>query len=259
MADSSPRLALLAIAWAWSCTAQAQTAERDAWTYRIAPYLWGSAIEGNIAHARLPIDVRARLSFGDVLDNLDLGAMAMFEARKGASGLLADAMFTRLSSTVQVPVAGAALPVELRTRTATGLVAYQHRWRESAAGSLDLVAGVRVWSTQTQLSYALPIPAPPPVPQQYSGSQKETWLDLQIGLKGRREFANRWFLGGWALAGKGESDLSTDVMLLGGYSMSDRLSLAAGYRWLSTDYATSSGFRFDTTLQGPGIGLEYAF
>lgn len=249
----------MAILGMLSNAASAQGAADEEWKFRIAPYLWGTAIDGNVAHERLPIDLHAGMSFGEVWDNLDVGAMGAFEARKGRYGMLADGMLAKLSTTVYAPVAGAALPVKLDTRTATGLLAFQYGWLENDDGYLDLVAGVRVWSARTRLAYSIPVPAPPPIPQQYSGSQQERWVDLQVGVKGRREFSNRMFVGGWVLAGKGESDLSTDVMLLAGYGVNERLSVVAGYRWLSTDYETSSGFKFDTTMQGPGIGLEYQF
>ena len=58
--------------------------------------------------------------------------------------------------------------------------------------------------------------------------EQARWVDLQVGVKGRRVFANHAFVGGWALAGRGESDLSTDVMLLAGYEINDRLS--RGYK-----------------------------
>ncbi|MFT3762602.1 MAG: hypothetical protein QM761_08335 [Pseudoxanthomonas sp.] len=251
MPNSRGKLMLLAVSWALPHSALAQDAGNDAWTYRFVPYLWGSAIDGTLAHRRLPVDLHANMGFGDVWDHLDVGAMGTFEARKSEYGLLSDAMFVKLSTTAQAPVAGAAVPIRLKARTATGLVAFQYRWRESATGYLDLVAGARVWSARTRFGYALPIPPPPPVPQQYSGEQQETWFDLQIGVKGRHAFANRMFWGGWILAGRGESDLSTDAMLLAGYGISDRLAFVAGYRLLSTDYATSNGFKFDATLQGP--------
>jgi hypothetical protein len=251
---------LLAIVFCMlSSTALAQDASREQWEFRIAPYLWGTAIDGNVAHARLPIDFHSGLGFGDVWNHLDVGAMGTFEARKGRYGVLADGLFSKLSATVHAPVAGAALPVRLKGRTATGVLAFRYGWIENDDGNLDLVAGLRIWSARTRLAYSIPVPVPPPVPQQYSGEQQERWVDLQVGIKGRRVFANRMFVGGWALAGKGESDLSTDVMLLMGYGFNDRTSIIAGYRRLSTDYATSNGFKFDTTLQGPGIGLEYRF
>ena len=50
------------------------------------------------------------MDFGDVWENLELGAMGAFEARKGRYGVFADGLYARLSSTVYAPVAGAALP-----------------------------------------------------------------------------------------------------------------------------------------------------
>lgn len=251
-------LALAGLALA-SHAAHAQAADTGEWTFRIAPYLWGTAIDGNVAHARLPIDFHAGMGFDDVWENLDIGAMGAFEARKGRYGVLADGLYAKVSTTVHAPVAGAALPVRLKARTATGLLAFRYGWLESAAGHLDLVVGARVWSARTRLAYSIPVPVPPPIPQQYAGEQEERWVDLQVGVKGRHALSGRAFVGGWVLAGRGESDLSSDIMLLAGYDVSDRLAVVAGYRWLSTDYETSSGFRFDTTMQGPGLGIEYRF
>lgn len=250
--------ALAAFALASQVT-HAQAQDAGEWSFRMTPYLWGTAIDGNVAHEHLPIDFHAGMSFGDVWDNLDIGAMGTFEAHRGRYGVVADGLYAKLSTTVYAPVAGAALPVRLKTRTSTGLVALRFGWLDNGAGNLDLVAGVRIWSARTRLAYSIPVPPPPPIPQQYSGEQQETWVDLQVGVKGRYGLPNGIFVGGWALAGKGESDLSTDLMLMAGYHLSDGLSLIAGYRWLSTDFETSGGFRFDTTMQGPGLGLEYRF
>lgn len=156
-------------------------------------------------------------------------------------------------------MAGAALPVQLKTRTASGLFAYRYGLFEDEASQLDLVAGVRVWSARVRVAYSVPVPTPPPVPQQYSGEQSQRWADLQVGVKGRRAFSSGLFVGGWALVGKGESDLSTDLMLLAGYDINPRLAVVVGYRRLSTDHETSGGFRFDQSMQGPGLGLEYTF
>lgn len=240
---------------------QAQSATDDAWTFRVAPYLWGSSSEGHFAHARLPLDIHLSKSFSDTLEELDLGAMGMFEARKGRHGLLVDGQYAKLSSSVPVPVpmVGATLPVQLKTRMVSGLFAYRHGWIENETTQVDLVAGVRVWSARVRVAYAVPVPTPPPIPQQYAGEQSQRWADLQVGVKGRRAFSNGLFVGGWALVGTGESDLSTDLMLLAGYDLNERMSMVAGYRRLSTDYETSGGFRFDNTMQGPGLGLEYRF
>lgn len=241
------------------CAALAQYEGDDGWRYQVTPYVWGSATEGHFAHARLPIDVRSRTSFSESLEDLEFGAMGSFEARKGRYGVLIDGQFAKLSTVLQAPVGGPGLPVQLKTRTASALLAFRYGLWADERSHLDAVAGVRGWSARVRLAYAAPVPLPPPVPQQYSAEQQERWVDLQVGLKGRYGFANGAFVGGWALAGAGASDLSTDLMVLAGYELSDRVSVLGGYRWLTTDYATSSGFRFDTSMAGPGIGLEYRF
>lgn len=252
-------LVSVSIAALMPAAALAQQVEDAGWQYRVAPYLWGSATEGHFAHARLPVELHTRTSFRDLLDDLELGAMGRLEARRGRHGGLVDGQFAKLSTTLQAPVAGAAIPVHLKTRSATALLAYQYRLRSSEHFHLDAIAGVRAWSARVRVAYAVAAPLPPPVPSRYAAEQQARWVDLQLGLKGRYGLSNGMFVGGWALAGAGESDLSTDVMLLAGYDFGPRVSIVAGYRWLSTDYAASNGFRFDTSMSGPGLGLEYRF
>lgn len=242
--------------------AQAQPAGEDGWSFRAAPYLWAISFDGSVSHRQLPLAFRADSSFGDAWKDLDvdkLGGMGAFEMGKGRHGILMDGLYARVSTTVHAPLMGAQLPAELKLQAGTGLVAYRYNWLENEAGHLGVVIGARRWSVRTRIGYASPVPLPPPIPQQYSSRQKVDWVDLQVGLKGRRSFASHAFVGGWALAGRGESDLSTDVMLLAGYAFSDRMSIIAGYRWLSSDYTSSNGFSVDTTLHGPGLGLEYQF
>ena len=237
----------------------ALAAEAGDWEYRIVPYVWGAGIDGTLAHDRLPVSVHPSASFGDIWENLDFAAMVAFEAQRDRHGLVGELITLRMSSTVDVPVptTDLSVPVDLGGDTTSVLLAYQYRWFAESHGHLDLVAGVRYWSTATEFAYALPSPPPPPVPQAYDGSQSRDWVDLQVGIKDRREFGNGTYLGGWMLGGAGGSDLSMDVMLLGGYRFNERFALSAGYRWLRTDYS-SGGFTFDATMQGPGVGFEFA-
>lgn len=244
---------------AWGQSGTTSNEKPDGWSFRLAPYVWGSSTEGTFAHERLPVTVHTSKSFSESLEELDAGAMGAFEVRKGRHGLLLDGQFAKLSTTVYAPVAGTAVPVRLKTRTTSGLVAWRYGLVERERTHLDLVAGVRVWSARVRMAYAVPVPTPAPIPQQYGGEQSHRWVDAQIGMKGRHGFANGTFVGGWVLAGAGESELSTDIMLLAGYDINERLSVIAGYRRLATDFETSRGFRFDTTMQGPGLGVEYRF
>lgn len=249
----------VASSYAWGQSGPSPDDKADGWSFRLAPYVWGSSTEGTFAHERLPVKVHTSKSFSESLEELDAGAMGAFEARKGRHGLLLDGQFAKLSTTAYAPVAGTALPVRLKTRTSSGLMAWRYGLVERDRTHLDLVAGVRVWSARVRMAYAVPVPTPPPIPQQYAGEQSHRWVDAQVGVKGRHGFENGMFVGGWVLAGAGESDLSTDLMVLAGYDINERLSVIAGYRRLATDFETSGGFRFDTTMQGPGLGVEYRF
>ena len=233
----------------------------DRWQYRLVPYIWGAGIDGRLAHAGLPITLHPSAGFGDIWNHLDFAAMMVFEAQRGRHGMLAELVTLRLSGTVEVPIptTGFGLPVDLGGNTTSVLAAYQYRMIREERGQLDAVAGVRYWSTTTDLAYAIPVPPPPPVPQVYDRSQSRNWVDVQVGIKGRRNFTNGAYVGGWLLGGAGGSDLSMDVTLLTGYRFSDRTALSVGYRWLKADYSTSNGFAFDVDMHGPGIGLEFAF
>lgn len=229
------------------------------WSFRFSPYLWGSATEGRFAHERLPFTLQGSKSFSDTLDDLELGGMGMFEAQKGRYGLLLDGQYSRSATVLNAPLGGFALPVQLKTRHYSTLVAARYGLYEDASNTLDLVAGLRIWQVRMRMAYSAPLPTPPPIPQSYGGEQNHGWVDAQIGVKARHTFPSQFFAGGWVLAGAGESKLSTDVMLVVGYRASEHLSVTTGYRWLSTNYTTGKGFVFDARMHGPGVGLEYVF
>lgn len=258
------RIILIGALSAAPCLAQAQSANQGAmdasgWSFRVAPYLWATATEGRFSHERLPLTLHGSKSFSETLDDLELGGMGMFEAQKGRYGLLLDGQYSRSSTVLNVPQGRFALPVHLATRHYSTLLAARYGLHEDAATTTDLIAGVRIWQVRMRMAYSAPLPTPPPVPQSYVGEQSHGWVDAQIGIKARHIFSNQLFVGGWVLAGAGDSNLSTDVMLVSGYRATEHLSIAAGYRWLSTDYTTSQGFVFDARMQGPGMGLEYSF
>lgn len=262
--NSSGRFMLMLVLASTPCVVHGQTADESrwqdsGWSFRIAPYLWGTATEGRFAHQRLPFTLHGSKSLGDNLEDLELGGMGMFEARRGRYGFLADGQYSRSASSLNAALGGVALPVSLKTQHSSVLLAVSYGLHEDKATTVALVAGMRIWQVRLHMAYDAPVPTPPPIPQRYVDGQKQRWVDGQIGIKARHVFPSQAFIGGWALAGAGESKLSTDLALVAGYRVNDQISLTGGYRWLSTDYTTGSGFAFDAHMQGPGIGLEYTF
>lgn len=245
-------------------------ADAGGWRFSLIPYLWATGIDGDINHPDLPVNVRARASFGDVLENLDLGGMATFEARKGRFGVLIDAIYAKssgegsLTSLPLVPVPlPIGIPVEAEAENASVLGALQFRVAQKGESTLDLLAGARYWSVETELAYAIPppLPLPPgaPIPRQYDLSVSRDWVDAVAGVKGRFGIAPRLHGNAWLTYGGGGSDGVLDVMISLQYRLSRRASLFLGYRRLEIEYIGSRGFRYDVALHGPGAGLGLHF
>ena len=54
----------------------------EGWTFKFAPYFWAAGLSGDIAQFGLP-QVSVDASFDNIFDHLDVGLMAIGEARYG--------------------------------------------------------------------------------------------------------------------------------------------------------------------------------
>ena len=250
-------VALAVVAAALPAAASAQMrVDHDAiddtqWRYRLTPYAWGAGLDGTVGKfgRRATIDK----SFGDVLESLDAGAMLGFEARRGRIGLLADFMHVRLSEADSVPTPiGIAVDARVKARTTTALLAAQYRSAAADWGYVDLIGGVRHWSLRTDVRLGAPLSV--------GGSDTESWTDPIVGVKGLYHLGPRSYVMGWAMAGGfgAGSRFSSDLMGAFGYKLNDQSALLFAWRRLAVDYR-ESGFVFDSTLQGPALGLDYRF
>ena len=251
---------LLAMGMATSpALAGADETGKDEWSFNLVPYVWAAGAEGSLSHRALPRGVEAGLGFRDIFERLDVGGMLAFEARRGRTGILLDALYVSLSDEGRLPVIG--LPVDAGARTFTGLAAIQHRAVDQGRGSLDLLAGVRLWSVESRLSWNLPAgaPLPPGIPATYSGKESATWADAMAGAKASVRLSSGFSLNAMAMFGGGGSGFSSDAMLSLGVAVTPGTSLLAGYRHLNTSYRSDSGYSFDTSLHGPAIGVGLRF
>jgi opacity protein-like surface antigen len=231
---------------------QVEVATESGWTFAFAPYLWAAGLEGDIAQFGLPaIEVDA--SFLDILENFDFGIMGVGEARYGRLGFVSDLMYIKLSADSDVNAGPIDANIELTSEMFTFLGAVEFRLLESEGGSLDALAGARVWWLKTEIDFSGQI-------FNASGSDSETWVDPIVGLKGRLNFSPDFYFTSWAMIGGFgvSSDFTWDVMGGLGYNAWDSVSLVAGYRGLGVDYE-NDGFVFDVVQHGPIIGAVFRF
>lgn len=223
------------------------------WTFAVAPYFWMAGIEGTIAQfGAPPVDVDA--SFADVIENFDIGAMAVAEARNGRFGIAFDFQYIKLSADGDTPFGVLADRIEVTSETLTALVAGEYRVVETGTASVDLMAGARIWSVDTDID-----------PQGGPGdplffSDGDSWIDPIVGVRGRMDMTERFYATGWGMVGGfgAGSDITWDVMAAIGYEVTDRVAIIGGYRALGVDYSNDD-FLFDVVQHGPILGARIAF
>ena len=186
----------------------AEATAPSGWTFAVAPYLWGSGISGTVAAFGAP-SVDVDLSFSDALDHLDgIPVMVVSEARNAAFGVFTDILYVKLGANATGP--GGFVTVGLTSTEFAGTAMGEYRVINNPTGSLDAMAGLRVWDVQTDLNFHTAIPGHP------GGSLSDgaTWVDPMIGAKGRINLGSGFYLTDWAMIGGFgvSSDVDWDVM-----------------------------------------------
>jgi len=222
--------------------ARAQS-DADLWKFTITPYMVGFGLTGTVGVGNAEAIVDS--SFADLLSHLDSGFMGIFAVRKGNWGFGADAIYTAMNTTSQVPLAGVHVNQTL-------LAGYGTR---QLAPYAELTFGARLNHFTTGIALG------ERTISNVDGDQ--TWLDPLVGLnlrlrsKRRVSVAAFTEVGGFGVA----STLAWQVFPTVSVRVTPRMAIDAGYRWLRTDYESEDlgGFKMDTVVQGPTIGLAFRF
>ncbi|MEM1078722.1 MAG: hypothetical protein AAGI09_09370 [Pseudomonadota bacterium] len=227
--------------------------ETDGWRYQISPYLWGAGLSGEagVIPGAPPVDVD--LSFKDILDDLEIAAMAVGQARKGNWAIQIDLQHVRTKSTGAV-ASDDVDRAEVDTTTQSFSAQLDYLAYEAAGTELWVSGGLRYWNVDTTLT----LEGGDIGVQKARGS--DSWWDPVVGLRGRKPLGANSYLTGWAyLGGFGAgSDLMTDVFLGAGYDVTETTSLVGGLRYQSVD-RRNGDFIWDVEQAGPLVGLTIRF
>jgi len=234
--------------------AQERTSHVDGLEFVVSPYIWMAGIDGDVTVKGTEASVDA--DFGDILDNLDVGAQGYFEIRKDKWGAYVDVMYLKVASDAKVGAAD--IDIESSTTLAGAGVLY--RVYEGFAGAegnpvaTDIFVGGRYVKLDVDLDYT--------GVGDVSGDQD--WLDPVIGVTYSRDMSEKFLIrttadiGGFGIA----SDMTWSFSILGGYRLGRTANLWFGYRYLDIDYDTGSGakkFEYDVAMHGPILGASFHF
>jgi hypothetical protein len=252
----------LALAMLGATPAAAQSpdtapAPQDKWVFRVAPYLWATAMDGN---ARVgPVEADVDVPFSDILKDLSFGAMLAADVQRGNIGIGVNALYARVSPDNEVG------PIEIDTTSDTvqlGVAPYyrilEWTYRTTASGKpMRLVIEPEAGFRYTYLRAELEIRRGPTV------DKSESWVEPIVGSRFGLDLADHWTLvaeanvGGFGVG----SDFAWNVQGYLGYQFTVfgvPTTLAAGYRALHQDY-DHNNFKWDVTMHGPVLGTVMRF
>lgn len=250
---SAPFLGALVLVGVFAGFPSSTSAQSDDWETVLAPYVLFGSLNGDAAvgpTGPVPVD----LGFGDLVKNLELGAMVHAEAWKGAWGVMVDFLFMRLGSDLTGPFGGV-LDINVDEVIAEALLG---RRFDAPGRQVHLFAGVRYWDLDVDLDLvALPGAAL---------DLGDRWIDPLVGGRFVKDVAEDWFvsvrgdIGGFGLG----SDFSWNVQAGVGYEVSSLFSLVLQYKALDVDFendgiGTADFLSYDTTTHGPLLGFVFRF
>jgi hypothetical protein len=224
----------------------------DTWQFDGAVYLWGAGIGGE---TRTGDDID--LSFSDLLKDLDMAFMGMLTARKGKWSLLTDVLYLNLSDgksrTTNADLIGqpvtAKLDVGLKAWIVGAVAAYEVY--ETDRTRLGVLAGGRYLYLKPDLEFRIP-----DIGLRERVAESEDFLDAVVGVRGRTELSEKWWMNYYADIGTGESDLTWQLLAGFNYRFS-KVDAAFGYRYIKWEFDDSVLDNLD--VSGPYAGVRFDF
>lgn len=257
--DITQRLAPLLVAGLGLVTlpvlaSAAPAAAPGQWEYAGEIYLWGADLD-----TTTPRGASVELPFDKVVDNLQMAFMGVFSARRDKLAFTTDLIYMDLSDrkNFSLPVSAVTgnAKAELSSWIITPTVGYN--LVDEGNVRIAVLGGARYLDVEAKLNLNLDGPRPPG----FAISGKDSFSDWNgiVGTRGGLNFADHWYVMGYADIGTGDSDLTWQAIGMVGYRF-NTFDLNAGYRYLNFQFDDGSNDLMDElTVSGPFAGILFRF
>jgi hypothetical protein len=220
--------------------------QRGGWEVIWAPYIWGSALDGDVGVGGHEIEID--MSFRDVLDHLDYGIFLPVEMRYGRWAAVIELMASKISGErglTRLPFES----VDVESNQMTIEMSPRYRITRPGPVDVDLIAGFRLWQVSSLLRLSDGV--------NRTTGLGEMWFDPIVGSRAIARVGKSFIIqtrGDVGGVGVG-SKFTYQLLGILGYQVSSRVTLAAGYRYLSVDFENDDDdFLFDVAMKGAIVG-----
>jgi hypothetical protein len=218
-----------------ACTAESSPA--SVWEFDATLYAWMADIGGQ-TESGSDIDI----DFDDLFDNLEMAFMGAVGVHKDKWSFLTDVIY--LDVEADDTIDGIYADVELKAWIVTPFASYS--LIEGRLVEVDLLAGARYLYMKTDLRLG-----------PYEDKESDDIWDGIVGVRGRVNLSEKWYLPYHLDIGTGESDVTWQALGGVGYKFS-HIDVMAGYRYLKWDFDSGKAID-DMDISGPYAGLKIRF
>ena len=222
----------------------------EEWQHELAPYMWGAAMSGSATVGTVTSDVD--MSFGDILDNLEMGFMGMYRGTRDRFSIDVDTIFMGLGATEPSRPGLAKADIDVDQFVLGAAAGYALTEKFVVLGGLryyDLSAEVKVTG---------------PLGNTADAETDESWVDPYLGARYTIPLSEAWSLnlsgdiGGFGVG----SDFAWQGLVTFRWQLTERTGALAAYRYMDVDYESGNGsnrFEYDMVFSGPALGIVFTF
>ena len=212
-------------------------AATDGWEFDLSVYMFGVGIDGDVTAKGVETEVD--LSSSDVFDALELGGMAMLQARNGDWAIHGDVIFLGLGATEDFRRSFGPVTAEVTGEVDVDMTILELDGGYYFSDRFELLFGVRYvkidGTTEIRtVNFG-----------DFKGEGDESWVDPLVGGRIILPIGKRWsFYGRGDVGGFGVgSDLSWSATVAFSVKATEHVSFQFGYRALDIDYEDGRGQR----------------
>jgi opacity protein-like surface antigen len=240
-------------------TLSGASANADEWTNAITPYIWASGMTGKVSVGTPlgPLESDVDLNFGDIVSNLDMGAMVSYEGGRDHWVVLGDLIYMNLGAADTVTQGG----VSVRSSANIEQTLVEADVGYKITTGISLFAGARYSDISGDIHV---VRTGPGAGSDRSAGVSQSWVDPVVGLLGEwpltehLEWDLRGDIGGFGVG----SDFAWQVMGTLRWKLRANLDVIASYRYMQVDYENDgpSGLLvYNMVNSGFGVGVTFRF